>query len=536
MTPSWWNEELEELYELAAQASGELLGEIEALIEVALCRASTLHMGVKLSGGDVFKVGAPGGPGGSFLAYRHVVLLCEHLDRLRERTLPTPNLMVLMPFQEGKSTTCSKIFPVNYLANLPDDRVLLGSYEATMAARWGRRVRNLIARHSAFLGLEVSSDSKAVDRWEIAGREGGMICAGVGGGLTGEPGDLIVIDDPVKNAKDAASQQIQEDQWDWYTQVVHARRQVNTAKLLAMTRWHESDLGGRILDAEPDEWTVLRLPALAEDDDPLGRKPGEALSERHPLQDLLKTKKLLSTYAWSAGYQQSPTTPEGTKFKRADFRYWTLEEADGAYYRLHRSATVMDLVRVKDCVRFATMDVAATTKTTSDWSVISVWDLTPPLGEEPPALVLVDRYRERVETHQPMIRRAHETLKPLYIGVEKATYGLEVIRSARRAGLPVRKLKIESDKVSRSETAQTWLEQHRVFFPRHSAWLDVWEHELLFFPVGRHDDQVDTFGYAAIEADKLGEIPRPRARGDTVRARLHAKRRPSGLHPELGRV
>lgn len=528
----WWNKDLEALYEQSLHAEGDELAEVEARVEAELCRVSTLHMGVKLWGGDPFTFeGSP-----MWVPYRHLRVLCEKLDLLERRKLGRSNLMVTMPPQHGKSSTVSVNFVVRYLTRRPDDRVLLTSYEAGKADRWGRDVRNFIGANTDFLGIEVSDDSRAINRWQIKGHRGGMLTAGVGGPLTGEPGDLIIIDDPVKNAKDAKSQIIQEDQWDWYTHVVQTRRQRETVKVLIQTRWNEADLAGRILEAEPHEWEVLNFPALAEEDDPLGREVGEPLCpELHPLADLESQRDLMTASAWSAVYQQRPAPAEGKKFKSSTFRYWTRESADRDFYRLHHDPTDTSLIPVTDCFRFATVDIAATVKRSSDWTVVSIWDVTP---TEPTNLILVHRYRVRVETHLPLLKEAMKAYTPTWVGIEKATYGLAVVREARAAGIPTKKLKAETDKVSRSEAAQVLCENHRAFFPLQAPWLSEWEHELLVFDNGRHDDQVDTFSYAALEMNRLGHIAPKKTdpRTSPMRARLARRKRDSRLHPDLGRI
>lgn len=538
MNSYWWNDRLEDLYDLATHAHGPQLAEVEALIEMELCRTSTLHMAVKLSGGDPLAIRAIGDDGGgSYLAARHLVYLCMMLDRLERDELDHRNLLVTMPPQHGKSQTCSQMFPVRYLASHPSESILLASYEDQKAARWGRRVRDKIGQHSEFLGIEVASTTSAANRWELVGHGGGMQTAGIGGPLTGEPGHLIVIDDPVKNAKDAASQTLQDDNWDWYTDVVHTRRQHVTRKLLIQTRWNEGDLAGRILDEEGDAWEVVNLPALAEAGDPLGREVGEPLwPERFGLADLLHTQKLLRK-SWSALYQQRPTPTEGEQFRKAHFRYFEPYEADDSYYRLIAEDHV-DLVRVRDCFRFTTMDLADTVKKRSDWTVAATWDLVPALDhpdeskKRPARLCLVDVRRVQVEgdVHLPLLHEVEERYHPKWHGVEERFLGRQLIKRAIRDGLHVKGLKADKDKLARSETAAAWAREGRLFFRRGSGWLPALERELLIFPNGRHDDQVDVVSYACEEADRMRWL-----RTQAQESRKTRRRARRNLHPQLGR-
>lgn len=535
--PYWWSDRLEELYDLATHVRGEAFVEVESMIVAELCLTSTLHLAVKLSGGDPLTL-----TGGIFTPWRHIVYLCQKLDALERRELDHRNLLVTMPPQYGKSTTCSKHFPTRHLARRPEEQILLTSYEDQKAERWGRRVRDQIGQASEFLGIAVSPVTSAAKRWELVGHMGGMQTAGIGGPLTGEPGDLIIIDDPVKNAKDAASVTMQDDAWDWYTDVVHTRRQTNTIKLLIQTRWNENDLAGRILEEEGDAWEVVNLPALAEADDALGREIGEPLCpEKYSLEDLEHTRTLMRS-SWSALYQQAPSPEEGAEFKRSTFRYFEPYEADEAYYRLHAEDSV-ELVKVADCFRFTTMDLADTTKKRSDWTVIATWDLVPKVeshddGRRRPArLLLVDVQRVRVEgdVHLPLIKDTEARFKPRWHGVEKQYLGRQLIKRAIREGLHMHGLDADRDKTARSETARQWLVEGRVYFKRGAGWLPAFERELLVFPNGKHDDQVDVFSYACEEADRLRGLKK-RLGGSKTRERMRRRNQGPARHPILGKA
>ena len=288
------------------------------------------------------------------------------------------------------------------------------------------------------------------------------------------------------------------------------------------------------------EIRVVNLPALAEDDDPLGRARGDVLCpELHPLDDL-EEARAGSQRVWASLYQQRPTTEGGGRFKKDHFRYWTSARADQDYYRLEGPLGV-EIVPKAGALRFTTIDVASQTKRRSDWTVISTWDLLPPRvddldRERPSMLVLVDRERERVESvdHLLLLEHVDATLAPAWHGVEEATYGLQLIQSAIRKGFRIQPMPADRDKWSRSEIASTMVRNGRVFFPASAPWLDEWEHELLTFPNGSYDDQVDTLSYAAIIADQRRSTPR-RSDSASLRDRMRRKaRRP--LHPVLGRL
>jgi len=218
-------------------------------------------------------------------------------------------LMIFCPPRHGKSELCSKHYPAWYLGTFPDRRVMLGSYEANFAASWGRKARNLLEEYGrAMFGVKVSSRTSAADNWELDRYGGGMTTAGIGGPLTGRGCDLMVIDDPVKNAEESLSPTIREKHWDWFQSTAYTRIEPGGSALVMMTRWHPEDLAGRILTEQPGEWEVVSLPAIAGHADPLGRSPGGALwPERWPSEQLLKTKQNVDLYWWNALYQQQPS-------------------------------------------------------------------------------------------------------------------------------------------------------------------------------------------------------------------------------------
>lgn len=216
--------------------------------------------------------------------------------------------MVFCPPRHGKSELCSKYLPAWYLGTYPDRRVMLVSYEATFAASFGRKARDLLEAHGWWFGVSVSDRSSAADNWEIAKHGGGMVTAGIDGPLTGRGCNLLVIDDPIKNAEQSLSTTIREKHWDWYQSTADTRLEPHGSVLVMMTRWHPDDLAGRILSEQPGEWDVISLPAIAKQDDPLGRQPGEALwPERWPRKDLHKKQQGMDAYWWNALYDQQPS-------------------------------------------------------------------------------------------------------------------------------------------------------------------------------------------------------------------------------------
>jgi predicted phage terminase large subunit-like protein len=438
-----------------------------------------------------------------WLPYRHLVALNTELMRLMDGEID--RLMITMPPRHGKSLLCSLHLPAWFLNKYPDKRIILCSYGDDYASEWGRKVRDLIRDHNDKFTIRVNEASKAADRWDVAGHRGGMKTAGVGGPITGRGAHLLIIDDPVKNNEEANSAVDRDKKWDWWRTTAQSRLEPGGVVIVIQTRWHEDDLAGRLLReegvaADGGRWTLLNLPAIAEDNDQIGRVPGEALCpERYDEAyfALLTGPSGIGNQAFSALYQQRPQPEGGGAFKRQDFRYYTAPPSDEKTYALHDPDGTL-LVPVSECWRFITMDLALTTRQTSDYTVAAVWDVAPWLA--PSRLILTHIERTRIEgaEHLDMVKRLWQQWRPSFIGIEEAMQGSMTLAVSQRQGIIVRPLKHKSkDKAFRAKDAELLVENHRVYFPKRASWLNDFEHELLIFPTGTHDDQVDAFAYAA---------------------------------------
>lgn len=232
-----------------------------------------------------------------------------------------PRQIVTIPPQHGKSWHTSWWGPVWFLDWFPTKRVILASYATQFANSWGRRVRDTLELFKDYLRVRVRENVTAVSEWETTAG-GGMITAGVGAGIAGRAADLLIIDDPHKDAAEAQSAVYRKRAWDWWQSVAESRLAPDAAVIVVTTRWHEQDLAGRLL-ATPDsgDWELVRLPALSDEDrsnpatgktvkaapDALGRAPGEALwPERYSTEYLQRRRRNMHRYWWDTIYQQTP--------------------------------------------------------------------------------------------------------------------------------------------------------------------------------------------------------------------------------------
>lgn len=269
----------------------------------------------------------------------HAVIAAA-LDRVVQGKVK--RLMIVAPPQHGKSELASVRFPAFWLGKRPDEPVILASYGASLAEDKSRQVRDTVesdAFQQLFPSIRTRRDSRSVQRWRLAGRRGGLVAVGVGGPITGHGAMLGIVDDPFENWETAQSPTMREKVWDWWRGTFRTRVWEDGAIVLIMTRWHEEDLVGRLLAHSPGEWTVLRLPAAAETEeerrrnneafglpadqpDPLGRAPGEALAPRRFSQAALAAlRKDVQEMVWQAEYQGAPRPLEGLRFQRAWFQY-----------------------------------------------------------------------------------------------------------------------------------------------------------------------------------------------------------------------
>ncbi len=441
----------------------------------------------------------------AYLASRETWYPADHLLLLSDRLLDVAygrisHLMIAMPPRHGKSELTSKYFASWFLGHFPDKRVLFCSYEADFAATWGYKVRNLLLEYGTELfGITVSQSSSARNRSDIPDHAGGMMTAGVGGAITGKGADILIIDDPVKNAEEAQSKTYREKTFDWYRSTAYTRLEPGGAVIIIQTRWHEADLSGRLLKEEPEKWTVVSLPALAEEGDLLGRQPGTALfPSRYTAEDLQEIRTTLGAYWFNALYQQRPQPEEGSIFKRPYFKYCTL--ANGIF------DLGLKKVAYEDCRIFQTCDPAASTRTTADYFVIGTWAQTPDND-----LLLLDILRTRLESPDQvnLFKQQYNRWHPVFQAVESAGIGKTLYQLLVREGLPVKELKADSDKVTRALPAAARMEAGTIYLMQGAPWLPDYEDELLSFPNGANDDQVDITSYATmllIKGYKTGKI------------------------------
>lgn len=428
------------------------------------------------------------GQWGGYRPAAHHRMIADHLERVVSGEIK--RLMIFMPPRHGKSMLASEYFPSYYLGAHPDHQVIAATYAQQLADDFGRKVRNQMQSdvYKVFFETELSQDSQSASRFHTV-NGGAYFALGVGGPATGRGAHLLLIDDPIKGREDAESEVMRQHLKDWYTSVARTRLMPGGAIVVIQTRWHEDDLAGWLLKEHSHEgWTVLSLPAFAEQGDVLGRAEGDALwPECYPVEELQVIKKSVGARDFTALYQQRPSAMEGAIFKRSDWQY---------YKPLDLGPKAM--AEAFGCNRIIqAWDTAFKAKEQSDYSVCVT------VGVAGNRYYVLDVWRDRVEF--PDLKRMLVAMADKWgstsICVEDAASGQSLIQEMRRnTRLPINAIKVDRDKVTRAHAVTPTHEAQLIYIPSGGDWVADFVDECAAFPNSAHDDQVDAFCHAMTQA------------------------------------
>lgn len=416
-----------------------------------------------------------------------------------------PNLAIQCPPAHGKSEIISRRLPAFLLGLNPNAMIMAASHTAMLANQMNRDIQRIIDddRYAAVFpkttlwgkNIRTVADGSWLrnsDEFEVVGHKGRYKCAGVGGPLIGSHFDYGIIDDPFKDAAEAYSETVRASIWEWYSSVFANRRKKGNAKqLIIMHRWHEDDLLGRILTKKAAPWKVLNFEALATQDRPKQPKDTALWPGRFPVS-FLEEQRATNPHSFSALYQGTPIPMGGGMFKRSWFRY---AEKNGSPDLLKLGEK--GWLNIRNGRRYVTVDLAASTKTTGDYTVIACWS-----SMKDGTLVLLDLVRERLEGPDiiPAITRALERTGG-EAWIETIGFQATLLQTARRLGMPCRELRPDKDKVTRAAPMAAHFSAGQLWFAP-GAWHIDMERELLSFPAGAHDDIVDAMAYGVIVHNK----------------------------------
>jgi len=397
-------------------------------------------------------------------------------------------LIFTMAPQEGKSQRVSRSYPSWILNRDRTKRIASVSYSKDLAVRWGRTVRNDIEANPD-LEIKIAGDSRAASEWRVAGSDGGMICVGIGGGLTGRPVDVLLIDDPLKGQAEADSPYYREACWEWWQTTGSARLPEDATVVLVSTRWHHDDLAGRLLAEDRDRWRYINVPAQAiSEPDILGRAVGEYMpsTRGRTVAGWEQRKKDAGTRGWQALFQGDPTPAEGGTFKRDWWQIAGIERApmvDGV-----RRAIGMDLVIIS-------VDATFKDSKKSDFVVMQVW------GKRGGRAYLLDQVRARMD--YPTTKRELRALYDRWEGVsavliEDKANGPAIISELSSEIPGIIPFTPHESKEARANAVAAFVESGSVELPdpRRHPWVNDFIEECAAFPQGTNDDQVDAMTQA----------------------------------------
>jgi len=410
----------------------------------------------------------------------HHKLLIAELEALARND--TDRLMVVMPPGSAKSTYTSVLFPPWLMQSVSGSAILAASHTVQLAERFGRRARNLVATQSAVLKMALVGDNKAAGRWAVDnGAE--YYAAGVDTGIAGFRADIALIDDPIRSHLDAASEVKRESVWQWYKMDLMPRMRPGGRIALIQTRWNEDDLAGRILNEKgSSRWRLLHIPAECDSaNDPLGRNQGEMLwdDDDYGYADVLKREKATQLPAvWSALYQGRPSPPTGTYFEEG-------------WLRPIRKLPALDTLTCYGGADFAV------TEGKGDYTAIVI------VGFDPQnRLYLLDVWRQQASADRwvRQVTSMVKKYKPLDFATELGQIDsgvgpfLEQRMMAERAWVKIHKFPTRGEKAIRARSMQGRMAMDGLYVDMNAPYYAALRSELLAFPNGKHDDQVDALG------------------------------------------
>lgn len=435
----------------------------------------------------------------------HLDFISDHLVQMEQRELR--RLLVSLGPRHGKSLLIDTYFPAWWLSQHPKDKIILVGYNETFARQWGADVRDLIIEYGEELNLRINPDRTAANDWALT-TGGGMICVGYGGSLMGKGADVMILDDVVKSAEEADSQLYRDKMWEWFQSSALTRLQPNGVIVGVMTRWHQDDLFGRIIDNYGESWEIVNIPSLAEENDPLGRAVGEPLwPEFHTDDPTYEVRKgSMSPFWWSALHQGRPTPEGGGILKRDWWQYYDSLPEDPEQW-------------------IQTWDLALKDQEVNDYSVGQVWCRK---GADIFLAGSVRGHFNMGEVIWHMKNFSRKYPKAVAKLVEDTAMG-PALKSTITHDVPgVIPIPVKNTaKKSRAEACVPFLMGSNVFLPQRvdgtkDRW--VWEfvEECAQFPKAAYDDQVDAFtqavawlqpeGWRALrqaEREKLPAAPEP---------------------------
>lgn len=426
----------------------------------------------------------------------HHRLLAQKLEALEKGHIK--RLMFFLPPRSSKSLMSSTIFPAWVLGRHQNWFMMGISYGSDLAKDFGRAVRDTVKLpifKLIFPELALRQDVSAANKW-YTNKGGQYNAGGTTSGIAGKGAHIGIIDDPLSE-QDAYSKAAREHVIRWYPSGFRSRLQPGGRIAVVMTRWHEDDLAGHLLrlsetDPKADQWEVVNVPAIIEDD--VGNEKsywpvtdaGIKLAEEEgihtgwPLEELQATRDNMPPYQWNALYMQSPSSPEGAILKRDWWQLWDSNEPPVLEYKL------------------MSCDTAYEAKSSNDYSAFTIWGVFKDFNGTP-NLIMLGSKKVRMEYPElrVMAQELYEEWMPDGVLIEKKASGQSLLQDLRLAGVPVIEFTPDKDKVARAHACTPIFHAGRIHAPDR-RWANEVIDECASFPHGANDDLVDTVTQAVL--------------------------------------
>ena len=424
-----------------------------------------------------------------FICGRHHKIFADKLQQIAEGKIN--RLIVNMPPRHTKSEFASTYFPAWIMGKQPNRKIMQTTHTGELAVRFGRKVRNMMDTEEygkLFPNVELQADSKSAGRWET-NKGGEYFAAGVGGAITGRGAGLLIIDDP-HSEQDSLSKTAMEACYEWYTSGPRQRLQPGGAIVLVMTRWSNTDLTAKLLNAQQelkaDQWEVIEFPAVfPETDNPLW-------PEFWSFDELERVRASLPLIKWNAQWLQTPTAEEGSIIKREWWQDWESENLPAVQYIIQ------------------SYDTAFSKKETADYSAISTWGVFRPSEDAPDSIILLDCQRTRLDFPElkKLAYQEYQYWEPDMVLIESKASGTPLTHELRRLGIPVVNYSPTRghDKHSRMHSVAPIFESGLVWAPSHKAFAQEMIEECASFPFGANDDLCDTMTQAMMRFREGGLV------------------------------
>jgi predicted phage terminase large subunit-like protein len=406
-------------------------------------------------------------------------------------------LMISLAPQEGKSQRTSRRFPTWMLMRNPDLRIAMVSFAYRIARRWGRAVRDDIYQHGKALGMQINPMVSAANEWELYGHQGGMYSTGITGALTSRPVDLLIIDDPYRDGKQADSPAWKEVVEDFWTGVAIPRLGPKVAVVIIQTRWRHDDLSGWLQRRDDGiDWRVINIPAKADHDpakgetDLLGREPGEYFQSTRgrTREDWEQREREMGSRDWNALCQGRPSPAKGNIFHRDWWQFYDAPQwiilPNGSYWALSFDEVIIS------------WDMSFKKTEDTDYVCGQVW------GRRGADIFLLDQVHARMTFTETVVAfRALAAKWPQAILklVEDKANGPAVIDSLRVTIPGIVPIEPRGSKIERANAVSPFVESKNVWLPDFDLcpWASGFVEEAQGFPRAPHDDRVDAFSQAA---------------------------------------